>query len=314
MDITVLRLDNLGDHVLGSGLFKALRDLYPDSHITAVVPSKIVPLYLHCPYLDVVTDQVEKESADLVINPRFAEDYYKAGLVAVQLARFGADIIGFKQVNDVVLNYTPNGFYSQLLEVSDTLHASTYIQVLARELGSGDPCRPQVWYSPDDKAAVMRLYGLTDGFSVIGTGASGSYKLPKQETFDYVASVLPGQVVCVGTAGEYVPRGSIDTTGKLPIPVLTALIAGCKVYAGPDAGPKHIAAALDKPVLELGWWPHITDGRRFTGHSTARGPGCGGSCWEPYCERFETVNRPHERADIDAALRSLWQRTTSACG
>ncbi len=60
--------------------------------------------------------------------------------------------------------------------------------------------------------------------------------------------------------------------GTLRLYELAALLANARLYIGPDAGPKHVAAATGTPVLELSWVP--------TNYPvTSRGSGTGGSCW-----------------------------------
>src|SRR5690348_15693380 len=99
--IAVVRLDSLGDHVLGSGFLTALRSCYTDSRITLVLPAGLADLYARCRTVDdlrpipywghdlrhrerldqVIGDLGAHGPFDLVINPRFAEDYYRAGIL-----------------------------------------------------------------------------------------------------------------------------------------------------------------------------------------------------------------------------------------
>lgn len=48
-----------------------------------------------------------------------------------------------------------------------------------------------------------------------------------------------------------VPAGLVPTLGPLPLLDLAALLAGARAFAGNDAGPSHLAAALGVPTLAV---------------------------------------------------------------
>jgi ADP-heptose:LPS heptosyltransferase len=54
MEIVLLRLDRIGDFILGIPSYRALRQAYPNDHISVVVPSFVAELAKACPYFDEV--------------------------------------------------------------------------------------------------------------------------------------------------------------------------------------------------------------------------------------------------------------------
>jgi ADP-heptose:LPS heptosyltransferase len=314
--IAVVRLDNLGDHVLGAGLLPALRTLHPHSHITLVIPDGLAELYARCPAVsefikipakELYLQQMDRftqilgelramRQYDIVINPRFAEDYYLAAPVCRALATPEASIVGFRQEASPYPGYDPNAFYSQLIDAPADLHASRYAAAMAMHLGVTKSVEPVVWYSNDDVSAVRARYGLDTGYVVVGCGASFAYKLPALAVFKHLITELTmtysQRVLLVGAAVdrpiaasilEAVPSSQVTAAiGELKLHELSALLAHASLYVGPDAGPMHMAAAAGIPVIELGWVPAQYP-------RTSRGAGTAGWCWSPWTSRGISV-------------------------
>jgi heptosyltransferase-3 len=315
--IAVVRLDNLGDHVLGAGIFSALRASFPQSRIVAVIPAGLADLYARCPNVDAIltvppfATYIHNPSNwavlieylrgcsrfDLVINPRFADDYYAAGPIGAALAAPGARIIGFRQALSPLKNYDPNNHFSELLQAPDTLHAASYASILAQAVtGRPASAAPEVWWKPEDWQSVAGRFGVAaEGFIVVGIGTSHPCKLPSPEIYRQVIRLVLATswpVVLVGSAaergfadlvrGHFIGSPVISTVGSLRLPQLAALLAHARLYVGPDAGPKHIAAAARTPVVEIGWVPEDYP-------ATSRGDLTAGRCWTAWGTQARTV-------------------------
>jgi ADP-heptose:LPS heptosyltransferase len=327
--IAVVRMDNLGDHVLGAGLFAALRARFPASKLVAVVPAQLCDFYARCPYIDAtlslppwhdyisqteLTQQLESHLRacapfDLLVHPRFAEDFYVAGWICSKLAAPGARVVGFRQARSPVARYNPNEHYNQLLDAPDTWHTARYTSVVA-EAATGSPAAaaPEVWFEPEDWTRVATRFGLqARHFIAVGVGASARFKVPPPEIYRGLLRRLLEeslQVVIVGSAAEsdfvaslvaeFPGQPLISMAGSLRLYELAALLAHARLYVGPDAGPKHVAAASGTPVLELGWVP-------LDFPATSRGEAPVGRCWDawntptqivcPSLEVFERTRR-----------------------
>jgi len=105
-----------------------------------------------------------------------------------------------------------------------------------------------------------------------------------------VATAYP--VVLVGSAAErgfadvlraqFIGSRVVSTAGALRLPQLAALLAHARLYVGPDAGPKHIAAAVRTPVVEIAWVPEDYPAR-------SRGDLTAGRCWTAWDTQARTV-------------------------
>ena len=308
--IAVVRLDNLGDHVLGAGLLTALRATYPGSRVAVVTPAGLADLYRHCPvinhlvsapakeqylqhtprYLQILGELRAAEKFDLVINPRFAEDHYLAAPICQALGAPGARIVGFRQDATPYPGYDPNTFFTELVEAASDLHASRYAGVMASHLGATAAAEPVVWFAAEEATALRARYGLEgEPYVVVGCGASFPYKLPSPDLFRHLVTRLTGtwggRVVLVGAPADQAVGAAIlqafpaakitSTIGELGLHQLSALLSGARLYVGPDSGPIHMAAASGIPVIELGWVPANYP-------RSSRGGGTAGWCWSPW--------------------------------
>ena len=316
--IAVVRLDHMGDHVLGAGFFAPLRASFPHSRIVAVIPAGLADLYARCPSVDAILTVPAQETYDnnpsnfrvlieylrsccrfdLVINPRFSDDYYLAGPMGAALAAPGARVVGFRQVGSPRKNYAPNDHFSQLVDAPDTLHVAQYARIMA-EAVTGRPASaaPEVWWKPQDWEGVAPRFGLSaERFIAVGLGASVPYKLPTLEIYQQVLKLLLATcslpLVLVGSAhdsglanalrDQFIGSPVISTAGALRVPELAALLAHARLFVGPDAGPKHIAAAARIPVVEIGWVPEDYP-------ASSRGNLSAGRCWMAWNTLTRTV-------------------------
>ena len=321
--IAVVRLDNLGDHVLGAGLLTALRATYPLSRIAVVAPAGLADLYRYCPainhlvtappkehylqqtvhYLHLLGELRAAEKFNLVINARFAEDHYLAAPMCQALGAPGARIIGFRQDATPYPGYDPNAYFTELVQAPADLHGSRYAGVMATHLGATVQAEPVVWFSGEDTAAVRARYALdTEPYVVVGCGASYPYKLPSPALFNHLvgrlASTWSGRIVLTGAPADQPVGAAIlqqfpaaritSTLGELSLHQLSGLLSGARLYVGPDSGPIHMAAATGIPVIEIGWVPANYP-------RTSRGAGTAGWCWSPWSQRGISV-RPDPTA------------------
>jgi len=352
--IVIVRLDNLGDQVLGAGVLPALRALHPHARLILVVPEALADLYARCPLIDgllalphhntylrdsarlrAILDSLRSHAqSDLVLNPRFGEDYYLAGPICRSLAADGARVVGYRQMASPYPGYDANAFYGELVDAPNGLHASRYAGIIAAHVGASASAEPVVWFSPDDIAAVRGRYRLDHrSFVTIGCGASFMFKCPAPETYRYIVNQIGAtyrrRIVLIGLAADRAvaeaiiagasPGVLIDSTlGELSLAELAALMSLTELYVGPDAGPMHMAAAAGTAVIELGWVPANYP-------TTSRGDGTAGRCWAPWTARAMTVRpaatqfaqrtripgfrqRPiggFSTADIDTALAAM---------
>jgi ADP-heptose:LPS heptosyltransferase len=330
--IALVRMDNLGDHVLGAGVIPALRTHYPDCELVAFIPAGLSDLYARCTDLNAAVPlppakaylQSEASLAellqglqarakfDLVINPRFAEDWYAAGVICAALAGSAARVLGFRQSFGPILGFDPNRCYRELVDAPEHLHTAHYAGLItAAAVGHSVPAPPQVWFSTQDWVKVSDSFVVEPHeYVVVGLGASFPYKCPSIQTYQHVVRALLARSMRIILTGTDAERPLADlllegcgrdsrllcACGRLRLFELSALLAHARLYIGPDAGPKHMAAARGTAVVEIGWVPKNYPIR-------SRGPGTAGACWTPWQTLSRTVN-PSARVFASAAART----------
>jgi ADP-heptose:LPS heptosyltransferase len=330
-NIAVVRMDHLGDQVLGTGVLRALRTRYPATRLVVVAPADLAELYAPCTLLDQViavpdntdfgTQEMLRylrqlssgERFDMVMQPRFCEDYQGAGPFCSALAAPGARIIGFRQSWSPDPGYDPNSLFTDLIDAPDSLHAAEYASlIVSATTGAQISAPPEIWFKGSDWTHVADRWGLEpEQFVVVGIGASAVFKLPSLSTYAGLLSHLlstPYRIVLVGSGREAGFADAVLATvrdqsdgritsaaGKLRLPELAALLGNARLYVGPDSGPKHMAAAARRPVVEICWVPADFP-------AVSRGPNSAGQCWRPWNTPFEMIH-PDATTFVDA-----WQR------
>ncbi|KAF0162030.1 MAG: methyltransferase FkbM family [Rhodocyclaceae bacterium] len=305
--VVILRLDNVGDHVLGSPFLKGIRKLYPSAEIVIIANESAASYYSHCPWIDhmiqipnrqalfysqkqldaihQIISEMPGGTFDVLINPRFAEDYYHACLISSYVP--ARHRIAFRQNRTVLDGLDPNSFYNELVDIeNDTLHTIEYSWILLNYLGVDIRPWPEVWFTRDELQAVCTRLGVSLSpwkfpelfIVVVGIGASTKNRVwPKEfyaELANQLSSKLGVALVCmVGSdnereAGEFIASRSeycVNLVGRTTLNELAALCSVAHLYIGPDSGPKHIAAASGCPVVEIGHLPssHASRARSF---------------------------------------------------
>lgn len=180
-------------------------------------------------------------------------------------------------------------------EPGPVLHATDAL--LAAYGGRADP-RPRLARRPDDAARGQALAGAPR-YVVVHPGSGGVAKQWPVASFAAAVEDLALPVVVVTGPAE-AERGLADlallTRGRRhlvapPLEDLCALLASSAAVLGNDAGPSHLAAALDAPLVAV-----------FTGPSAgADGP----SRWAPRGRAPVRVLTDATPAAAGAALRAL---------
>ena len=282
--IAVIRLDNIGDTLLTLPFIEALRSRYRDATITVFCQPKSAGLFLHNPHVNQVVPIPEihpslrdapevrahmaefarlyRGAFDLVVNPRPAPDHYRAGDYAA--ATEAPRRIGFRQTESVA-GYDPNPAYTDLLDLPGPGENPAYApgRVLAR-LGVA-AYEPKPRLIPGLRARDKARDSLTHGqWIALGIGASNAFRRWPEENFSELLRHLTQEgyrAVLVGGADDSAAAqailrdeflGTIDLTGKTDLDELAAILSLCRLFIGNDSGPKHIAAAVGTPVVEIG--------------------------------------------------------------
>jgi len=281
--LVVRQHDQLGDFLLSSPVFRALREHFPEAHITALVRSYVAPVVENNPYVDEVLVFQENGSR---WSPRKLRNFWR-GL------RNGYDLA-------VVINTVSHSLTSDLLA-----HYSGARYVLGPEdrvfpgcrrnffYNLISPCWPGERHQTERSLDIVRYLGVTtaDRAEVLGL-TEDEHDWARQFLAEHGVGEQDLVVSCHIGAGKRDNRWPVESFAEvanevnrrfeaevlvswgpdeddlgeeflslvdfepiraygLTLRQLAALIAQSNVYFGSDTGILHLAAAVDVPVVAI---------------------------------------------------------------
>jgi heptosyltransferase-2 len=297
--VLIVRLDEAGDVVLTSPFLRELRRNLPDAWITLIVKPAVYNLVELCPYVDEVLTFDWKVSRylgplqrhwralrlayrhlwhrrfDLVIVPRWDADYYHASFVAYfsgapSRVGYSDNVIDHKRR----LNGGLDKLFTHVLDNKVLKHEVQHNLEVIRSLGGKvEEDRLEIWLSPDDAHAAVRLLELhgfqpTNLLIAVGVGKRDPKRRWPIERFvelgDWLIRRYEAYILLVGEKAEKplydvlqhsLGKRVINTVGQTTLRQACALLKHCHLYIGNDYGPKHMAAAVGVPVIEINGHP-----------------------------------------------------------
>ena len=276
--IALIKPSALGDIVHSLPVLTALRQRFPQAHITWIVNRVYQPLLEGHPHLDATlaferkalhkgwwqgfksvasfAHQLRKDDFDLVID---LQGLMRTGLMCV--------VTGARR--RVGLSSAREGApwaYSDVLEVADfeAVHAVDRYWLVAEALGVGDhPKEFRVPIQPYARDWAKRaLQECPKPWLLVGVGSRWVTKrwLPRHfaTLLNLAQEAFGGTAIFVGASDEVdVAQETADLlkltyrnfTGETTLPQLAALLEQADVMIANDTGPLHLAAALGRPVV-----------------------------------------------------------------
>ncbi len=284
MEILLLRLDRIGDFILGIPAYRALRQAYPNDRISVIVPSNVAELAEACPYFDEVflyealwlkpgvplLDRwksalklirfLRSMPLDLVLNFRYQSrlDPLVTGFSGAK-KRVGFNLGWVSWFLSQRVSHPSPDFH----QVDRNLHLldAMGIQAQDRQL--------EIWTEERDKKTAeshMPAQELLPGIPSIAVhvGAATPSKKWMEENFSNLIfelhAITQADIMVLGgeqdlPAAHEVVDGlecpCVNLAGKLSLRQMAALIKQCQVFIGCDSGATHLAAACGIPVVCL---------------------------------------------------------------
>ncbi len=284
MEIFLLRLDRIGDFVLGVPAFRALRQAYPMDRISVVVPSAVAELAKACPYFDEVylydakwlqsgalplerwksalklVGFLRGKKIDLILDFRYQSrlDPLVTGLSGAS-QRAGYDLGWVSRFLTLKVAQPMPGVH----QIDRNLH---FLQMMGH---MATDRRLEMWVGEHDRKIAedhlpqQQLLPGTPRIAVHLGAATPSKRWP-EESF----SALLHELHAATQADLFVLGGEQDNAfahevmdglecpalnlvGKLSLLEMGALVQQCNVFIGCDSGATHVAASLGAPVVSL---------------------------------------------------------------
>jgi len=285
MNILIIKLTAVGDVVLSTAAFGAIRQKFPNAQIyclTSPVSSSIVQ---SCPHLNgtLVLDPGHKDLKTLWQTSKELRRHHFDKVIDLQNNRT-SHLLAFLTMAKETYGYN-NGKFAFLLsrKISNDIHHIPPVEHqfrILKMLGIDlDPnARLQLWPSPKDEAYVRSLLDsewLSEPQIFVGLNVSASAAWPTKnwplEHMAKLCDILGHKNIRVILTGENKDKILVrkliarahakpaSFVGKTTVLQLAALIKCCRVYITADSAPLHIAASMGVPLIAF-FGP--TDARR----------------------------------------------------
>ncbi|MEE8360216.1 MAG: lipopolysaccharide heptosyltransferase II [Candidatus Omnitrophota bacterium] len=276
--ILIIRTDRLGDLLLSTPVFRAVREGYPDSHISVMVRPYTRECVEGNPYINevIVYDKYGNHKS-VLSSLRFAGSLRKKrfdmALILhptnrVNLITFLAGIpkrVGFNRKFGFLLTHKVAH-----KKRTDERHELDYALDIVRAIGLTP--RIKTLYMPIKRDVQRKIDSMLCGLGVratdfviaIHSSSSCVSKKWPQERFAGVADRLidkyDAKIVFIGgedakddtkKAMAAMKREAIDLSGRTTIPELAALLKRCEAFISNDSGPVHVACAVGTPVIAI---------------------------------------------------------------
>jgi|WetSurMetagenome_2_1015567.scaffolds.fasta_scaffold48116_3 heptosyltransferase III len=273
--ILLTRMKFIGDVVLTTPLIRSVRNAYPDAFIAYMGERQAVSLLEGNPCLDEILPfdfsrpalleqtrmalQLRRRRFDLAIdlfgNPRSALLTRLSGApVRVGPDRKGRGRLYTIRVMDDGVPKGAVAFHNQSLRAAGIPVTSAMTEIFVSP-AERECARQQLLQAEPRVDAALPLVA-------IHPGATWPAKHWLPERFGALAArLLAGgvQVVLCGGPRDGATLDAVRAAAAVPVPVLrhpslrelAALISLCSGFVGNDAGPMHIAAAVDTPTIGL---------------------------------------------------------------
>lgn len=292
--ILVIKLDRIGDMVMSTPIFRALKEQWPGSQISVLVNPTNKYIVINNPFVDdiIVYDkqgrhkslqnrlhfflQLRKKGFDIVIDP-YLDYILNTALISRIVGcryRLGFEFAG----REIFYNIrSPSKVFPYIAE---TKHIIDYNLDLIACLGVEAKKRvPEIFLTSDEKEKACQLLKdkkVDTKKKIIGIHPGGCFQSQRwpiersAAVSDYLISRYSVNIILFGGPGE---SGLIsafkDCSKEAPIIIdnigqreLMSVMSKCSLFLCNNSGPLHIATALNIPTVStMGptiwhhWWP-----------------------------------------------------------
>jgi heptosyltransferase II len=277
--ILIVRNDRMGDVILSTPVFKAVRDAYPHAYIAVMVRPYTRAVVQGNPYIDEVIVFDKKEIGAGIFR-------FIGFIAGLRRRRFDLAIVLHPTNRDHLMMFLSNikkrvGYDRKMgFLLTDRMshdkhkgrkHESEYALDMLRFMGLQP--REKEFIIPVDRAAEQWADALflkagikpSERTAVINPGASCPSKIWPAERYAAVADALVGRgfktIVLAGpdeldqrtsrSVMDHMKTPAMDLIGKAGIPQTASLFRRCSLVISADTGPMHIAAAVGVPLIAI---------------------------------------------------------------
>lgn len=279
-NILVIKLSAVGDIILSSVAFKALRARFPQARITCLTGREAAPLLHGCPYLDdvIVCDHKGKERGVMAFWRVLQQlRKYRFDKVVDLQNNTRSHLLAFACMPRVSYGYRNSKFGFLLSDgikddkpgLSPLAHQFRILESMGISCPGGAGL--EMWPRQDDHARARDLLHAEwideKEHTIVGINIAASDRWPSKnwpvqamaELADRLAAdgirvIITGMEKDRARVRELMTRSRSKPAmlaGKTSLLQLAALVSYCKVFITPDSAPLHVAAAMGVPVIAV---------------------------------------------------------------
>jgi heptosyltransferase-2 len=337
MTVAVVCPNLIGDTVMATPTFRAIRAGFPSSRVVAVVRPAVSPVLDGGPWFD---DRIlcDHRSKSPEYRPRGVIDRLRAERVETVILlpnSFRSALLAWRSGARRRVGYARGGRSFLLTDRLDPPRDRRgafrptpivdYYLALARHLGCPvDSTRTDLHTTPDDEAAADRAFaalGIAPGASVVCLNTGGAFgpakawpeghfaalarRLALESGVDVLVLCGPGEREAARAIVARADHPGVTSLADQPLSLglSKACVRRAALLVTTDSGPRHFAPAFDVPVLTLFGPTHIAWTRTYHPLSFhILNPVECGPCQRPVCP--EGHHRCMKDLDPDAVFRA----------
>ncbi|MEQ8163821.1 MAG: lipopolysaccharide heptosyltransferase I [Smithellaceae bacterium] len=284
MNILIVKLSAIGDVIHTLPSLAALRELYPEAHITWVVEEAAAGLVNNHPLLNAVLISRRKSWIKYLRKGEFSRPLREMRAFLRELRKRPYDLVidfhgllksalivllsgGKRKLGYDSMQELSGLFYNEKIPEDMNKHAVDRYLDFPRHLGA--KIAKAQFILPSDNAAQTRIQSLLEKyhlenkkFIAVNPVAYWETKLWDDEKFaglaDLIKTKLNMEVVFTGSEKESIEKittrmqaKAVNLAGETTLPELAYLYQKALLLVTTDSGPMHLAAAVGTPVVAL---------------------------------------------------------------
>ncbi len=293
-NILVIRLDRIGDMVMTTPIFRALKEKWPDAQITVLANPVNKNIVINNPFIDCILvydrenkhkslnnrlsffKDIRKSEFDLVIDPYLDYELNTSFITRIVGSKYR---LGFEFAGREIfynIRCPSNGFPAFTEEKHMIEHNLDLIASLG---GKAKKEEPEIFLSSNEKEKAIKLLGkngINSESKIIGIHPGGHYESQRWpiERFaavsDHLITNYHSNILLFGSQDErHLISEFRDSADKNPIILdnlnlreFISVLSHCNLLLCNNSGPLHISTALNIPTVStmgptvpFHWWP-----------------------------------------------------------
>lgn len=250
--ILIIKLDEAGDMVYATPVFKLLKNAYPNAEITLYCKSTIKSLIKNDPNIDHIVTGLQQPSHrfDAIIDLRGNFKSLTFALINKPLIRLDRGSVRFK-------NKLKGGHPHEL---------QTNFQIISPLVKNAVEIKPAIYTTEDDEITVDNFLhnDKLSKFAILHVGARKELRKWPHQKFaaltEYIKYQLKFDVIFVGdeqdirdilTVQKLLLFKTYCVAGVFSWTQFATLAKKASIFIGNESGPLHVATAMETPVIGL---------------------------------------------------------------